>query len=146
VRALKSRALLFSLVGSAILAAFSVAALPFSRGLFRLAQTPYDASDARFIVPSWIVLARAAPLIPRGAAVLVRAEPPDPTNDMYLHRYGNGLLPGRKIVPAALWGVATPPDVVREAEYEVVVGKMPSVRPGRLLLQIPQGSVWLRGR
>jgi hypothetical protein len=140
------RALLLPLIGSAILAAFSVAALPFSRGLFRTAQTPYDTSDARFIVPSWIVLTRAAPLVPPGVAVLVRTEPPDPTNDTYLHRYGNALLPGRKIVPAALWGSPTSPDVVRGAKYEIVVGQMPPLPPGRLLLQISEGSVWRRER
>jgi hypothetical protein len=140
------RAVLLPLIGSAILAAFSVGALPFSRGLFRVAQTPYDASDATFTRPAWILLTRADPLVPRGAAVLIRTEPPDPTNDMYLHRFGIGLLPGRKIVPAALWGVPTPADVVREAEYEIVVGKVPAVSPGRLLLQISEGSVWRRER
>jgi len=146
VRALTSRAIFLPLVGSAVLVAFSIAALPFSRGLFRVAQTPYDASDAAFTRPAWIVLSRADPLVPRGAAVLIRTEPPDPTNDMYLHRFGIALLPGRRIVPAALWGVPTPPDIVRDAEYEIVVGQTPSLRPGRLLLQISEGSVWRRER
>ena len=140
------RPLLLSLAGSAILAGFSVAALPFSRGLFHVPRTPYDASEATFTVPAWILLARADPLIPRGAAVVIRTEPPDPTNNSYLHRFGIALLPGRKIVPAALWGVPTSPDLLRDAEYEVVVGEMPSVRPGRLLLKISEGSVWKRER
>jgi hypothetical protein len=144
VRALKSRALLLPLAGSAILTAFLIAALPFSRGLFRVPRTPYDASEPSFTAPAWVLLQRSDPLIPRGAAVLVRTEPPDPTNDTYLHRFGIGLLPGRRIVPAALWGVPPPPDVVREAEYEIVVGLTPPIPPGRLLLQIPEGSVWRR--
>jgi hypothetical protein len=143
---LTSRAIFLPLIGSAILTAFSIGALPFSRGLFRVAQTPYDASDATGAPGVWTLLAHADLLIPRGASVLIRTEPPDPTNDSYLHRFGIALLPGRKIVPAALWGVPTSPDIVREAEYEVVVGRPPTVRPGRLLLQISEGSVWRRER
>jgi hypothetical protein len=140
------KALLLPLVGSAVLTAFSIAALPFSRGLFRVPRTPYDAGDAAFVVPGFILLQRADSLIPRGASVLVRTEPPDPASDTYLHRFGIALLPGRKIAPAALWRVPTPPDVVRDAEYEIVVGQMPTVPPGRLLLQISEGSVWRRER
>ena len=66
MRGIDRRALL-PLAGSAVLAAFSVAALPFARGLLRMPQTPYDASDAAYIaVPQWMVVQRAAPLIPPG--------------------------------------------------------------------------------
>ena len=136
------RALLLPLAGSAVLAAFSIAALPFSRGLFRAPRTPYDASEASFTVPAWILLQRAESVVPAGASVVVRLEPPDPTNDSYLHRFGVALLPGRKIVPAALWGVPSTDSLLREAEYEVVVGKAPSPPPGRLVLEIPEGTVW----
>jgi hypothetical protein len=128
------------LLGAAILAGFSVAALPFSQGLFRAPRTPYGES------PVWILLQSAEPLIPRGAHVLVRVEPPDPGYDFYLHRFGVGLLPGRTIVPAALWGVPTSADAQREAEYEIVVGKRPPSPPGRLLLETPEGTVWRRGQ
>lgn len=131
---------LLPLVGAAILVAFSIAALPFSQGLFRAPRTPYGES------PVWILLQSAGPLIPRGARVLVRVEPPDPGYDSYLHRFGVGLLPGRTVVPAALWGVPTPSDVQREAEYEIVVGKRPQDLPGRLLLETPEGTVWRRGQ
>ena len=140
------RAPLLSLVGAAVLAGFSVAALPFSRGLFRAPRTPYDASDAAFTVPAWIVLERAQPLIPAGASVVVRAEPADATTDSYLHRFAVALLPGRKIVPAALWGVPTSAEVLGDADYEVVVGATTS-SPGRpLVLSTPEGSVWRRDR
>ncbi|HEV8230714.1 MAG TPA: hypothetical protein VGQ75_00065 [Thermoanaerobaculia bacterium] len=140
------RAPFLPLVGSAILAAFSVAALPFSRGLFRAPRTPYDASEADFTAPAWILLARAEPLIPRNASVVVRTEPPDATIDTYLHRFGVALLPGRRIVPAALWGIARSPDLLRDAEFEVVVGRTPTPAPGRLVLATPEGTVWRRER
>ncbi|HEY6066778.1 MAG TPA: hypothetical protein VIY96_11515 [Thermoanaerobaculia bacterium] len=140
------RPLLLSIAGAAILTAFSIAALPFSRGLFRVPRTPYDRSEATFTVPAWIVLTRAQSVLPEGASVLVRLEPSDPVNDSYLHRFGVALLPGRRIVPAALWGVPSPDSMLREADYEVVVGKIPSSPPGRLLLELPEGTVWKRER
>jgi hypothetical protein len=138
--------LLLSLAGSAILAGFSIAALPFSRGLFHVPRTPYDASEAAFTVPAWILLQRASEVVPREASVVVRVEPPDATNDSYLHRFAVALLPGRKIVPAALWSVPTAPEVLREADYEIVVGKAPPSPAGQLVLSIPEGSVWKRER
>jgi hypothetical protein len=140
------RALLLSLAGSAILAAFSIAALPFSRGLFRAPRTPYDASDAQFTVPAWILLQRAEPLIPPGASVVVRVEPSDSNTDSYLHRFGVALLPGRRIVPAALWGVPTAPELLLVADCEIVVGATTSSTGRRLVLSTPEGSVWKRDR
>jgi hypothetical protein len=134
------RAALLSLAGSAVLAGLSIAALPFSTGLFRAPRTPYGENAV------WILLRSAEPLVPPGSSVLVRAEPSNPDDDSYFHRFGVGLLPGRKVVPAALWGIPTPADVQREAAYEVVVGKKPQTPPGQLLLEIPEGTVWRRPR
>lgn len=144
MRAVDRRTLL-PLAGAALLAAFSLAALPFSRGLLRVPRTPYDASEAAVTVPAWVVLHQAAPLVPRGASVVIRSEPPDATNDSYLHRFAVALLPGRKIVPAALWGVPTAPDLLKDSQFTIVVGRPPAVPPGRLLLELPEGSVWRRG-
>ena len=66
-----TRSLLLSLAGSAVLAGFAVAALPFSRGIFRAPRTPFDASEAAFTVPAWILLERAEPLVPAAASVVV---------------------------------------------------------------------------
>jgi hypothetical protein len=140
------RAVPLFLLGSAVLAGFSIAALPFSRGLFRAPTTPYDAGDASFAAPAWILLVRAEPLVPRNAYVLVRSEPVDVNLDTYLHRFAVGLLPGRQIVPAARWGVASEPQDLEPAEYEIVVGRRPSSPPGRLLLEAPEGTVWRRQR
>jgi hypothetical protein len=138
------RSLLLPLAGSAILAAFSIAALPFSRGLFRVPRTPYDASGPSFTAPAWLLMQRADALVPRGASVVVRIEPPDPGTDSYLHRFAVALLPGRRIVPAALWGIPTEPAPVREADYEIVVGRLPPAPAGRLVLESPEGTIWKR--
>lgn len=138
------RRTLLPLAGSAVLAAFSVAALPFSRSLFRVPRTPYDASPAAHVTPTWILLQRADPLVPAGASVVVRSEPSDAASDSYFHRFAVALLPGRRIVPAARWSVPTEPALIQEADYEVVVGKRPAVAPGRLLLETPEGTVWRR--
>ena len=140
------RSLLLSLAGSAILVVFSIAALPFSHGLFRAPRTPYGDVGRDFTAPAWILLSRADPLIPAGASVLPRREPPDPTIDTYLHRFAVGLLPGRRIVPAARWMVPSRPEDVRSAEYVVVLGKRPELPTGRLLLEIPEGTIWRRER
>ena len=137
---------LLPLIGSAVLTAFSIAALPFSRGLFRVPRTPFDSSEAVSTSPAFVLLQRASSLIPQGASVVIRSEPPDANSDSYLHRFGVALLPGRKILPVALWGVPTPPDVTRDAEYEIVLGRAPSPEPGRLLIEIPEGTVWRRQR
>jgi hypothetical protein len=134
-----------SLLGAAILVGFSIAALPVSRGRFRVPRTPYDASEARFVVPAWVVLSRAEPLLPPGALVLVRSEPPDAMTDTYLHRFAVALLPGRRIVPAARWGVPSEAAEMRAAQYEIVVGRAPATSADRRpLLEIPEGTVWRR--
>jgi hypothetical protein len=138
------RSLLLSLAGSAVLAGFAVAALPFSRGIFRAPRTPFDASEAAFTVPAWILLERAEQVVPAAASVVVRVEPPDANTDTYFHRFAIALLPGRRIVPAALWGMPTAPEVLGEADYEIVVGPATSSPGRRLVLSTPEGSVWKR--
>jgi hypothetical protein len=140
------RAVLAALAGSAVLAGFAAAALPFSHGLFRAPRTPYDASEAAFTAPAWILLERAESLIPRDTSVVARVEPPDANTDMFLHRFAVALLPRRKIVPAALWGVPTAPDLLAEADYEIVVGATTSSPGRRLVLSTPEGSIWKRDR
>ncbi|HLN81624.1 MAG TPA: hypothetical protein VK392_10570 [Thermoanaerobaculia bacterium] len=137
---------LLTLAGAALLTGFSIAALPFSRGFLHVPRTPFGDVGTDFTVPAWVLLARADPLIPRGATVLPRSEPPDPTTDTYLHRFAVGLLPGRRIVAAARWFVPSSPEEMSAAEYEVVVGEKPQIPPGRLLLETPEGSIWRRGR
>lgn len=140
------RTLLLSLAGAAVLAGFSVGALPFSRSLFRATRTPYDASEPKFVAPAWVLLRRAEPLVPAGAQVLFRTGSPDTNTDTYLHRFAVALLPGRRIVPAARWGVPSEPADLELAEYEIVLGRSSSSPSGRLLLEIPEGTIWRRER
>ena len=98
------------------------------------------------MAPAWLLLERAAALVPEGASVVARVEPVDTNMDSYLHRFAVALLPGRRIIPAALWGVPTAPDLLAEAEYEIVVGATTSSPGRRLVLSTPEGSVWKRDR
>ncbi len=82
--------------------------------------------------------------MPPEASVVVRTEPPDATNDSYLHRFAVALLPGRKIIPAAMWSIPTPPEALSGSDYEIVVGSVPPTPSGRLVLSIPEGTVWKR--
>jgi hypothetical protein len=123
-----------SLLGAAILAAYSVAALPWA-SLGRRPRTPFDASASGPAVASGYVLLRsAAGLIPHGSSVVIVTAPRDPIRDGYFHRFGIALLPQARILPA---GSA-------DAEFVIVVGPHSGKPPGELLLDTPEGSVWRR--
>jgi len=76
--------------------------------------------------------------------VVVRTQPEDRTSETYYHRFALALLPGREVLPAAYYGVPTPPEVWNRAGYVVVVGKRPAQPLGRLLLETADGTVWKR--
>lgn len=71
------------------------------------------------------------------------SEPPEPTLDTDYQHLGAALLPGRVVIPAALFGVPRP-DLAKRADYVVVVGEMPAAPPGERLLRRPDGTVWRR--
>jgi hypothetical protein len=66
--------------------------------------------------------------------------------EMWYHRFAVALLPGRRVIPSALYGTFLPPELWKDAEYLVVVGPRPQTAPGRMLFETPDGSVWLRDR
>lgn len=136
---------LIPLLGSALLAALALWHVPWKQGFVR-PRTLYDHSSARAVAPAYALLRAAAMGIPRGASVVVRAEPPDATMETWYHRFAVALLPGRRALPSASYGTFTAPEVWRDAEYLVVVGPRPRPEPGRLLLETPDGTVWLRSR
>lgn len=136
--------ILAPLVGAAVLVAFAGASLPWKSGLLARPRTPFDRSAADSVAPGFALLRDSDALIPRGAIVVARTEPRDPVRETYFHRFAIALLPGREVLPAAYYGMATPPEVWERAEYIVVVGKRPASPPGRLLLETPDGSVWRR--
>ncbi len=140
-----SRHVAFLLVGSAILLGFSISKLPPSPALLRAPATPFDRIPVAAIAQAYRLLWNAAPLLPSGACVVIRSEPRDPAAESLLHQDGVALLPGRRVLPAARWGVPSP-EIEEQAEYVVVVGPRPSSPPGTLLFETPDGSLWRRGR
>lgn len=133
------------LIGAAVLVAFAAASLPWKAGVLARPRTPFDRSAASSVAPGFAFLRDAEAVIPRGAVVVAWTEPRNPIQETYFHRFALAMLPGREILPAAYYGVATPPEVSSRASYVVVVGRKPAEPPGRLLLETPDGTVWKRG-
>jgi len=131
-----------ALTGAAVLLLATLARLPSPRALFLPPQTPFDRSNPRF-VPAFVLLTEARTLVPAGASVAVTTEPVDPGLDTDTHHLGVALLPGRSVIPAALAGISRP-DLVRQADYIVVVGRTPATPPGDRLLAHPEGTIWRR--
>jgi hypothetical protein len=139
---LKSAAV--TLAGAAVLAAYSVATLPFSSG-WRWPRTPFDASASGTAVASGYALLRnAADRIPEGASVVVLTEPRDPMREGYFHRFAVALIPHARVLPAAFYDRPADPSVFHDSQYVVIVGPHPEPAPGDLLLDTPDGSVWRR--
>jgi hypothetical protein len=136
---------LITLLGCALLAAQAIRNIPWREGLDR-PPTPLDRSTARALGPGWTLLTSARGLIPEGASVVVRTEPPDATMETWYHRLGVSLLTGRRTLPSAYLYQFTSPEIWREAEYLVLVGPSPAAAPGELLLKAPEGTVWRRRR
>jgi hypothetical protein len=131
-------------LGAAVLVAFAAAGLPWTDHPFARPRTPFDRSPAKSVAPGFALLREAGRVIPDGSVVVARTEPRNPAQETYLHRFALSLLPGREVLPAAYYGVATPPEVWNRARYVVVVGRRPAESPGRLLLETPDGTVWRR--
>jgi hypothetical protein len=110
----------------------------------RRPRTPFDHSAASWVAPGYSLLREASSVIPPGASVVARTEPPDPVQETWYHRLAVSLLPGRRILPAALYGHFVSEEVWRDAEFMVIVGARPAQPPGDLLLEAPEGSVWRR--
>jgi hypothetical protein len=139
-----TRRVVVPLAGAAILVGFGLASLPRLPDLFRGARTPFDRSAARSGAPVFALLSQAARVLPAGASVVVRTEPPDAARETEGHRFGVALLPGRTVLPASEYGRFLPREVWSRAEYEVVLGGRPAVPPGRLLIETGDGTVWRR--
>ncbi len=130
------------LLGAALLVAFALASLPWGENLFQRPRTLFDRSASRAVAPGYALVAAAAALVPAGATVVVRTEPRDAVAETYYYRFADALLPGRRALPAAIYGQFSPPELSRDAEYVLIVGLRPSAPPGRLLLETPEGTVW----
>ena len=98
------------------------------------------------VAPGYALLAAAARVIPDGASVVVKTEPPNAVQETWYHRIAVALLPGRRPRPAASYGQPLSPDLWEDAEYLVLVGKRPSRPPGEPILETPDGTVWRRAK
>ena len=132
------------LCGAALLTALAIARLPRFPDLLHPPSTPFDRSAMPASAVSYRLFQAAAAVVPAGASVAVLAQPRDAMRETALHREAVALLPGRKVVPAALWGAPTGRE--SEADFLIVAGGIPSPSPGTLLLGMPRGSVWRRVR
>jgi hypothetical protein len=90
------------------------------------------------------LLRDSASVIPAGGSVVARTEPPNAVQETYFHRFALSLLPGRRVLPSALYGQFVDPAVWNDAEFLIVVGARPAAPPGELLLATAEGSVWRR--
>jgi hypothetical protein len=131
------------LIGGVLMTFFAKERLPSHRVWLTAPQTPFDRSGIPSMRDSYLLLSKAAAIVPRGATVLMRTEPDNSIADGSLIRHAVALLPGRRVLPAAIWNVPTP-QLEREAEYLVLLGSRPALPPGRLLLETSEGSVWQR--
>ena len=128
--------------GAAALTVLAITRLPPLPDLLRAPSTPLDRSASAATAPAWRLLRRASSVIPPGASVAPLSEPRNAVRETFLHREAVALLPGRKVIPAALWYVPTHTEY--QAEFLLVIGPKPASPPGDLLLETPDGTVWRR--
>jgi hypothetical protein len=130
--------------GAAILAALAIRRLPRIPDLLQAPSTPFDRSAMPASAESYRLFQAAATVIPPAASVATLSQPRDAKRETALHREAVALLPGRRVIPAALWDMPTGRE--GEADFLIVAGAIPSPAPGTLLLEMPRGSVWRRVR
>lgn len=131
-----------ALAGATLLLAASLARLPSPLAVLELPPTPFHRSS-KHLEPAFVLLTYAREVIPRGSLVTVTSEPANPVLDIHTHHMAVALLPGRTVLPAALWG-GPRPDLAAAADYVVIVGARPQTFAGDLLLERREGTVWRR--
>jgi hypothetical protein len=132
------------LAGAVILTALAISKLPRLPEVLRAPSTPFDRNPAPGAVADFKLFREAASVVPPGASVAALSQPRNAVRETSLHREAVALLPGRRVLPAALWNNAT--HLEDQADFLIVAGGKPEPPPGPLLLETPWGSVWQRGR
>jgi hypothetical protein len=132
------------LAGAAVLTALAISRLPHFPEALRAPSTPFDRNAAPGAVASYKLFQEASPVFRSGASVAALSVPRNAVRETSLHRYAVALLPGRKVLPAALWN--KPTHLEDRADFLIVAGRRPAAPPGRLLLETPWGSVWQKNR
>ena len=135
-----------ALLGTALIVGWGAARLPKRTSYLALSDTPIDYSGNNDSVPTFRLLRAAAEVVPRGASVFVGTSARDPQRETYLHRFAVALLPGRRVLPAALEGAAVVPSLESQAQYVLLLGPRPAAPRGTLLLETGDGTVWRRER
>jgi hypothetical protein len=130
--------------GAAVFVVLAIVRLPRFPDLLQAPSTPFDRGAMAASAESYRLFEAAAAVIPAGASVVTLSQPRDARRETALHREAVALLPGRKVVPAALWDAPTGREW--EADFLIVAGAIPSPSPGTVLLEMPGGSVWRRAR
>ncbi len=143
IRPETSQLILF-LGGAATLTALAVARLPPLHDLLHAPSTPFDHSPPPAAAAQYRLFTEAAAGIPPGASVAAICEPRDAARETSFHREAFALLPGRRVLAAAVWDAPTHAE--DQADFLIVVGKKPAAPPGLFVLETPAGSVWRRGR
>jgi hypothetical protein len=132
------------LAGAAVLTALAISELPHFPEALRAPSTPFDRNAAPAAVADYKLFQEASPVVPSGSSVAALSEPRNAVRETSLHRFAVALLPGRKVLPAAVWD--SPTHLEDRADFLIVAGGKPTPPPGRLLLETPWGSVWRRSR
>ena len=127
--------------GAAVLLVISILRLPPFPDIVRAPATPFDRTNPRMALDCRLLL-EAATRIPEGASVSVVSAPRDFARETQLHREAVALLPGRKVIPAAVWDTPTYAD--EQAEFLIVAGPHHAHERGTALFETPLGSVWRR--
>lgn len=141
----RARSTLVCFTCAALLAGVALYSVPWNARSSSL-LTPLDLTTARELAPGYTLLRAADQILPPKVSVVVRTSPPRATLETWYYRLGVGLLPGRQLLPSAVWNTFTDPAIWKDAEYLVLVGKVPEDSPGHLLLATPYGTVWRRER
>jgi len=105
--------------------------------------TPFDNGPVRSVGPAFELLKVAGGVIPLGASAVARQLPGTPTADTYFHRAAVALLPGRQVLPAALW-FQQATGLSAKADYVIILGNVESYPGFDLLARTTSGSVWRR--
>lgn len=127
--------------GAAVLLVISILRLPPLPDVVHAPATPFDRTNPKMAL-EYRLLLEAAARIPEGASVSVVCAPRDFSRETELHREAVALLPGRKVIPAAVWGTPTYAD--EQAEFLIVAGPHHARERGTALFETPFGSLWRR--
>lgn len=128
--------------GAAALTVLSIAELPPPAEILRAPSTPFDRTAAVAAATDFRLLWKAAAVIPQGATVSPLSQPRSVARETALAREAVALLPGCRVLPAAIWDMPT--RLEDQAQFLIVVGPRPSLPLGVLVLEVPEGTVWRR--